>query len=189
MEITDQKAENEKLRKEIETLTLNTGAKINDLEQYSSWNNIRISGMPENGSETAEGTVQVVLNKLNATMENLHLRHDHIDIAHTLEERKKDRQRQIIVKLSSRMKGDEILRRKKILKDTNIFISEDLTPLNHEVLACIRKKQPDEVYQAWSKEGRLYYKHKSDTDTIIQVPYKDFHTWIELPWPGQNEKK
>ena len=166
-EITEQKAENEKLSKEIETLKQNTGAKINDLEQYSRKNNIRISGMTETGLETAEDTMQIVMEKLNATMKDLELRNEHIDIAHRLGRKKKDRHRQIIVKLNSRMKRDEILRQRKVMKGTDIFISEDLTPLNQQVLACIRKKLPDEVDQAWSKSGRLYYKLKSDTDTII----------------------
>ena len=43
---------------------------------------------------------------------------------------------------------DEILRQRKVMKGTDIFISEDLTRLNQQVLACIRKKLPDEVDEA-----------------------------------------
>ena len=185
--MTEQKAENEKLSSEIETLKLTTGAKINDLEQYSRKNNIRISGMPESGFETAEETIEVVVKKLNTTMRNLDLRYEDIDIAHRLGKKKKDIHRQIIVKFNSRLKRDEILRQRRILKGTDIFIKEDITPLNQEVLACMRKKQPDEVDQAWSKGGRLYYKHKSDTNTIILVPYEEFQAWIDLPWPVQRD--
>ena len=85
------------------------------------------------------------------------------------------------------MKRDELLRKRRELKGTNIFTSEDLTPTNQLVLACMRKKMPDEVDRAWSKGGKLFYKLKSDKDTIIEVLYKDYQSWIDLPWPENTE--
>lgn len=46
---------------------------------------------------------------------------------------------------------------------------------------------PDEVDRAWSKGGKLFYKLKSDNDTIIEVLYKDYQSWIDLPWPENTE--
>lgn len=97
------------------------------------------------------------------------------------EKKKKDKPRQIIVKLNSRMKRDEILRIRRDLKGTNIFVSEDLTPTNNHVLACLRKKMSDEVDHAWSKGGRLFYKLKSNANKVIEVLYKDYQSWIDLP--------
>ena len=185
-EIDERKAENVKLKEEIETMNISIESKMNDIEQYSRKNNIRISGMPETGIETAEATTHRVVQKMNEVFPDLDLQQSHIDIAHRMGKHQKDKHRQIIVKFNSRMKKDQIIRKRKLLKGTDIFISEDLTPTNQLVLACIRRKMPDEVEQSWSKGGRLYYKLKSDLDTVIEVTYKDFQTWINLPLP---EKK
>ena len=56
--IEQQKAENKKLKDEIGAANIEMEAKLNDLEQYSRKNNIRISGLTETGSETAEATTE-----------------------------------------------------------------------------------------------------------------------------------
>ena len=188
-EIDERKAENIKLKEEIESMNINMESKMNDIEQYSRKNNIRISGLPEIGIETAEATTYNVVQEMNKTFPDLDLQPGHIDIAHRMGKKQKNRHRQIIVKFNSRMKKDQILQKRKLLKGTDIFISEDLTPTNQLVLACIRRKMPDEVQQSWSKGGRLYYKLKSDLSTVIEVPYKDFQTWISLPWPEKKSEE
>lgn len=187
-EINAQKAANEKLNEQLETLNVNTETKINDIEQYSRKNNVRVSGIPETGNETAEQSIEIVVEKLNNKIADLNLQRDDIDIAHRLGRQKKDKTRQIIVKFSSRLKRDELMRRRRDLKHTGIFVSEDLTPINQLVLACLRKKMPDEVDQAWSKGGKLFYKQKSNPNTITEVQYKDYQTWIDLPWPEPTEE-
>ena len=87
------------------------------------------------------------------------------------------------------MKRDEILKNRRLFKGTNIFICEDLTKTNQLVLTCPRKKMPDEVDQSWSKGGRLYYKLKRDTDTVLELSYQDFQTWTDLPWPVKEDDK
>ena len=44
---------------------------------------------------------------------------------------------------------------------------------------------PEEVDQSWSKGGRLFYKPISDPTSVIEVQYKDFQAWIDLPWPKE----
>ena len=168
-EINERKAENVKLKEEIESNNITMESKMNDIEQYSRKHNIRISGLPETGPETAEVTTLKVVQKMNEVLPDLDLQPEHKDIAHRMGKHKKDRHRQIIVKFISRMKKDQILRKRKSFKGTDIFISEDLTPTNQLVLACIRRKMPGEVEQSWSKGGHLYYKLKSDLNTVIEV--------------------
>ena len=187
--IEQQKAENKKLKDEIGAVNIEMEAKLNDLEQYSRKNNIRISGLTETGSETAEAATEKVIEKLNEKIPDLNLQLHHIDVAHRVGDKKKGRHRQIIVKLNSRMKRDEILKNRRLFKGTNIFICEDLTKANQLVLTCLRKKMPDEVDQSWSKGGRLYYKLKRDTDTVLELSYQDFQTWIDLPWPVKEDDK
>lgn len=187
--IQQQKVENKKLQDEIGATNTEIEDKLNDLEQYSRKNNIRVSGIPELGSEAAEVTTEKIIETLNDKIPDLHLLKDHIDVAHRIGGKRKGSQRQIIVKLSSRMKRDEILKNRKMFKGTQIFINEDLSKTNQLVLTCIRKKMPDEVDQAWSRGGRLYYKLKSNINRVIEVPYKDFQSWIDLPWPVKEDNK
>ena len=107
-----------------------------------------------------------------------------IDIAHRLG-KPEDETRPVIVKFVSRMRKDSILKKRRAFKDTRIFLNEDFTGLNGHVLKCLRKKMPDEVQEAWSSNGVLFYKDK--LETIRKVPYKDYNQWLELPWPKDAE--
>ena len=159
------------------------------MEQYSRKANIRINGIPETGYETAEDTTSKVIDTLNKTLKDINVQNEHIYIAQGFGKKKTTVPKQIIVKFHSRMKRDELLKKRRELKGTNIYISEDLTPINQQVLACLRKKMPDEEEQSWSNRGRLYYKTRSDKDTIKEVHYKYFQMWIDLPWPTTMKAK
>ena len=188
-EIEDQKAENSKLQAQIEKSAETANGKINDLEQYGRRNNLKISGLPESeGDETAEMTTGIVIDKLNNVIGNLNLRREDIDIAHRLGPKRNRRwgqetapARRVIIKFNSRIKRDNILRNRKLFKGTDIFVNEDLTQINQNVLACVRKKMPDEVKQSWSINGRIFY--ESQTGEKIEVKYCDFQEWVDLPWP------
>ena len=80
------------------------------------------------------------------------------------------------------MTKDNLMYKKHQLKNTGIFVNEDLTGINSYVLACMRKKLPDEVDNAWSRNGRLSYRNKMGH--IHNVDYKDYEHWTELGWPN-----
>ena len=188
-EIEDQKTENSKLQAQIEKSAEVASGKINDLEQYGRRNNLKISGLSESeGDETAEMTTEKVIVKLNNVIGNLNLRREDIDIAHRLGPKRNRRwgqetvpARRVIIRFNSRIKRDNILRNRKLFKGTDIFVNEDLTQINQNVLACVRRKMPDEVKQSWSINGRIFY--ESHTGEKLEVKYSDFQEWIDLPWP------
>ena len=91
----------------------------------------------------------------------------------------------MIIRFNSRIKRDNILRNRKLFKGTDIFVNEDLTQINQNVLACVRRKMPDEVKQSWSINGHIFY--ESHTGEKLEVKYSDFQEWIDLPWPA-NER-
>ena len=192
-EIEEQKAENSKLQTQIEKNAEIASGKINDLEQYGRRNNLKISGLPESeGDETAEMTTGIVIDKLNSVIGSLNLRREDIDIAHRLGPKRKRRwgqetatPRRVIIKFNSRIKRDNIMRNRKLFKGTNMFVNEDLTQINQNVLACVRKKMPDEVKQSWSINGRIFY--ESHTGDKIEVKYCDFQEWVDLPWPEDEQ--
>ena len=181
--LEDQKAENQKLVDQIQTVNDTAEARINDLEQYGRRNNLRISGVPENqhGDETAEMTTRKVADTLNGTITDLNLARYDFDIAHRLGPKRRDSCRPIIVKFQSRMNRDTVLRNRKLFKGSDIYINEDLTRLNQLVLACVRKKMPDEVDKVWTRNGRIVYKNK--TNHVHEVKYADYQDWIDLEWP------
>ncbi len=105
----------------------------NDTEQYSRSNNIRIHGIVSgNARETAEETTDIVIkNSKTKKWVSTYERED-IDVAHRLKKFVRGSQ-EAIVREQSRLVKDKILRNKKSLKGTGIFINEDLTKLNQEV--------------------------------------------------------
>lgn len=114
-------------------------------------------------------TVGIVIEKLNSAIGGWNLRREDIDIAHRLGIKKKEKPkpgetvqpRKIIIKFNSRYRRDEILRKRKLFKGTDIFVNEDLTKINQLVLSCVRKKMKDEVEKAWTRNGRIMYENKT----------------------------
>ena len=60
-----------------------------------------------------------------------------------------------------------------------MFINEDLTHLNHEVLMSVKKKMKEEVKEAWSHNGKLLYTNMTDNVHVVQ--YCDYRHWLEMP--------
>ena len=151
----------------------------NNLEQYGRRNNIVIVGVPESPNETAEETSKIAAETLNARMPDTNIRRCDIDIAHRLGQKQDNKPRAVIMRFVSRMTRNNIVRNRKTLKGSNIYINEDLTKLNHKVLKCVRTKMTDEVESAWSSNGKIFYKHKDKS--IKEVKPKDYQHWIDLP--------
>ena len=71
---------------------------------------------------------------------------------------KKGRNRDIIVKLVSRMKKEKIVHNRKHLKGTGEWRSyPQKRPCVH---MCVKKKMPDEVDQVWTYNGTIKYRSK-----------------------------
>jgi len=97
---------------------------INDNEQYSRKYNLRIAGIEES---TDEDCIQEVVD-LCKSNRHLDLRKEHIDYAHHLGVRKDGKERQIIIKFTKYHAKSDIIRKRKMLKGT------DLTCYNLQLL-------------------------------------------------------
>lgn len=205
-DVHDQAVENNKLRSEISDLKsqLNTKAEetekleqrieketeqrvevCNDHEQYSRRKNVRVMELAEDHKhESSFETINKVVGMINTKLKLPLIIRD-IDNAHRLGPYVQGRNRQVIVKFVNRHIKNRILAARRTLKGSGIRIYEDLTRLNNEVLASARKKAPDEVSQAWSRDGKLFVKWKS-SDKANQITFKDYQSWLELPWPATN---
>ena len=176
---------NEKMN-DLETVNMQLKLENNSLEQYGRRNNIRVVGIPEQENESAEQTAQTVAETLNAKLPNTNLKRYDIDIAHRLGKKRDGKPRTVIMKFVSRMTRDNVFKNRKNLKGSNIFINEDLTRINQNILTCVRVKMTDEVESAWSSNGRIFYKHKDKT--MHEVKSKDYEKWVDMPWPEKNEE-
>ena len=98
IEIEKCKSENESLRQQLQKETDKRTEKVNELEQYSRRNNIRISGLlQDNPTESAQESTEGVLSLLNTRL-GLSLNYQDIDIAHRLGRYKHGKRRPVIVK-------------------------------------------------------------------------------------------
>ena len=143
-------------------------SKLNDLEQYSRRNNIRIFGLKDQDrKETAQTTekqvIETIRNKLDLTVHP-----KDIQIAHRTGSFRSESDRPVIVQFVSRKTKSAILQKRRQLKGSRISIAEDLTPNNVRRLSAIKNLQC--VSDAWSHAGKLYAKKKDFPNIIKEVP-------------------
>ncbi|KAH3870369.1 hypothetical protein DPMN_033553 [Dreissena polymorpha] len=79
-----------------------------------------------------------------------------IGITHRLGQFKPNSIRPVIVIFVRRQTKIDILRKTKLFNGSGIFVNEDLTKLNAEVLASVRLKHPSAVEKSWSFEGKIF---------------------------------
>ena len=205
-DVFDQKREIEMLKKENETKSklieqlksqnaslehkkadqsMNHDEFANNTEQYSRRNNLRIAGIPED--QDRQSSVSVA-NKV-VTLVNEHLgiaiEPNDIDIAHRLGKFKPNCNRPVIVRFVRRQTKIDIMRKAKLFKGSSIFVNEDLTKLNAEVLASLRLKQPSSVEKSWSYEGKIYALFKGN-EQPTHIKYSEYKLWLEKPWPKKS---
>ncbi|KAH3807374.1 hypothetical protein DPMN_135713 [Dreissena polymorpha] len=78
------------------------------------------------------------------------------------------------------------MKRAKLLKGTGIYLNEDLTKTNSEVLASLRLKEPLIVERAWSRDGKLFVGYRGH-DRIELVSSDKYRLWSAKPWPNRNQ--
>ena len=184
----EQKAENTSLKTEIEASVKKNEnlikQNVNELEQYQRRNNIRISGIKDREDErTCFQTMDVVCLELNKRMTDFHLTPNDIDIAHRLGKYKHGINRNIIVRFVSRATKIRVFKHRKELKAVDVYVNEDLTKLNQDVLTSVRVKRKDIIEQAWTFEGKVYAKSKGGETR--QIAFAEYEEWTNLPWPAK----
>lgn len=199
-ELANQRKENEKFSEQYnklqnQVIIENESLKeaLNDAQQYSRANNVRVNGIiNDRENQSADEATNAVIKIFNKHM-NMDLSVDDIDIAHRIGPYKDGKNRPIIVKFLQRRTKFEVIKRipSLIKAKTGIYINEDLTPLNNEVLSSLRLKAKDRIAGCWSVQGKIYAKFitekgqngEPDKYNTERIRYKDFNTWLKLPWP------
>ncbi|XP_052252442.1 uncharacterized protein LOC127859072 [Dreissena polymorpha] len=184
-QIEDLKQQNSNLENKKAGDSINHKEFANNTEQYSRRNNVRIAGVPEDQDrQSSVAVTNKVISLVNAHL-GISIHPSDIDIAHRLGKYKPNTNRPVIVRFVRRQTKIDILRNAKQFKGSGIFVNEDLTKLNAEVLASVRLKQTSTVQRAWSFEGKLFALLKVN-EHAKQINYSEFKDWLDKPWPKKS---
>lgn len=136
--------------------------RLNDYEQYSRRNCLRVFGVEEDDNEDVYVKVREIFDKMHVNVEG------HIDRCHRIGKKlsKKDgnnqknptqknsNRRSIIVKFTSYFKRNQVFNNKKLLKGQGISVLEDLTSANY---ALFKRAQTRFGFrQVWTLDGNIY---------------------------------
>lgn len=127
--------------------------KVDNMEQLSKKNSLRITGLAD--GET-ENLVDLVVSLINEKLRIPCSSRD-IDTAFRLRRTGEDdptKPRTILVNFVQNLKRNEIFSAKKLLKDTDVALFEDLTKPRYELLQAAKSKYGKK--KVWSSTGRIY---------------------------------
>lgn len=139
--------------------------RMDDLEQYSRKNNVRIIGLAERKpteNKAAENTPSLVVNFINDTM-NLNINSYDIGNAHRLGSIRREgpEHRDIIVQFSTNIIKQQVMRNRRQLKDINrnIYINDDLTKNRALLFKDARNELRNKRLSAvWTRDGNIFAK-------------------------------
>ena len=140
--------------------------KMDQLEQGTKENNIKISGMMEDeGEDIRAKVVDLVKDQLKLQTMGI----DDIKYAGRMGKKNQNKARDILVKLNSNTLRDTIYKRRKLLmrKDDPVYINEDLTQYRNQLFYEARKlRKRGHLFGAWTQGGNIMVKLTED-----DIPY------------------
>ncbi|XP_071056578.1 uncharacterized protein [Onthophagus taurus] len=146
-------AEIEELKKECDTFKKENrylSDKLDELEQYTRRNNVRVFGISDNVQDVESEVLSLFNNKLSVPVKV-----EDIDRCHRVGAAKKTNNgsRAIIVKFVSYRTRDLVCKARKRLKGSKIGIQEDLTSKRYKLLQLARERVGNG--NAWSRDGAI----------------------------------
>lgn len=136
---------------------------VDNLEQYSRRNCLRVFGVKEEVGENTEDKVREIFSsKLCVKVEP-----SDIDRCHRVGKLNAKKSRPIIIKLVSYKTRATIIRARKLLKGTGISIKEDLTNKRLELLNAASTKYG--IKNAWSFNGNIYVNAGDSVKRILNI--------------------
>lgn len=146
---------------------------MDNLEQYSRRNNLRLYGLPE--SDAGVGVDEAIL-KLCKEKLGLNIRPEAIDRAHRLGQQRGGKPRPLIIKFVDYNTRAMLFRNRKLLKSTGLVLFEDLTTARSSLRQeAAQKYGPRNV---WTNDGRIFIKIDEHIHRV--VCRADF---VKLPLP------
>ena len=140
---------------------------------------MRLSGVAEGVNENCMNkTLTTLNNQLNLSPP---LTASDIDRLHRTGRTKSNGSpRQVLIKFARYQDRQRVIQRKSKLRDTNLFLSEDLSKLRNNLLYMAReKKREKQLQDCWSIDGRIMVKtldgltHKISNPSDLQGLFSD----------------
>lgn len=161
--------ENEKLKERVVKLE----SAMDETEQYSRRNNLRISNIAESDDENTDQLVLKVAEILEVSLTPID-----IDRSHRVGRKGIKPRRDIIVKFGTYRARERLFKNRAKLKDSEmngVYINEDLTKCRSEILYQARQRAKSGVLRgAWSFDGRILVKdHEDKTHRITSTEQLD----------------
>ncbi len=146
--------------------TIKTMLKMDDIEQDSKLDNLRIVGIPEEEEEILQQKVLEIANeKLNLQTIN----EEDINLCYRLGKANQSKTRDVIVRFSSREKRNLIYRCRRNMprEDHPIYINEDLTTRRNKLFYDARSmKKSGKLTAVWTQEGNVIIKTSESSEPI-----------------------
>ena len=175
------------LRERVDPLFLHTQFKIDEVDQATRMQNLRITGIEEEDNESEEALCNKVCKVAEAV--GAPIRQDDISCVRVGKSPAAGaKPRHTIVQFALRRKRDGVYNARFALKDKSnfkgVYINEDLTPIRHAVL--MKAKKAPSVKGATTKHGKIICKMNDDSFKVLKTPddlfeiglddvnYKDF---------------
>jgi predicted transcriptional regulator len=154
----------------LEEKVLQLEEKCNDNEQYSRRYNVRIYGVNNSTSADSYGydakedcfktVIEFCRNELG-----IEVKHEEIDRAHRVGKPNRDGARALIVKFKSYESKRKIMINKRKLKGKKLYVNEDLTWLNQQLLKRVRDAIVGKAY-VFTADGYILVKDKPDRPPV-----------------------
>ena len=150
------------------TISTKTILKMDDIEQDSKLDNLRMVGIPEEEGEILKNKVIEITNeKLN-----LHnISESDINLCYRLGKTNESKTRDVIVRFNNREKRNLIYRCRRSMprEDHPIYINEDLTTRRNKLFYDARSlKKAGRLAAVWTQEGNIIIK-TSESSEPVQV--------------------
>ena len=137
------------------------------LQQYTRRESVRIHGIKSASGETGEEVEQKAIQVFKTV--GVEVKPDDLATVHRAGKEKKGA-RPILVKFISRRKRQEVMEKKKVLKEKEdhkgVYINDDLTPLRAKLLGFIQRHE--NIQRAWTVNGRIHCLKKMPVGMSVQ---------------------
>ena len=147
--------------------------KMDDIEQDSKLNNLRLVGIPEEEGEILQQKVlEIATKRLNLQT----ISESDIDLCYRLGKTNESKTRDVIVRFGSREKRNLIYRCRRNMprEDQPIYINEDLTIRRNKLFYDARSsKKSGRLTAVWTQEGNIIIKTSEASEPIAVKTQSD----------------
>ena len=153
--------------------------KIDQLEQNSKANNIRIAGVKE---EDGENIRSKVMNLVKNQMEIHNIEPQDIKDAGRMGKKSQAKTRDVLVKFNNSAIRELVYRKRKLLTSKNdpLYINEDLTQYRSQLFYEARKiRKKGQIFGAWTQHGNVMVKLKQDDSPSVVSNHNHLKTMIQ----------